>query len=330
MALDFPQRRCTFLLTLLWAACALVASGAPFRSELANGSASYIVVDTTYKKILASHKADERLPVGGLTKVLTACVVLDWLDATETDRTRLLIVPSEIAQIPGGNPLGLQPGDQISIRDALFSMLLASDHAATLTLAKAVGNEMAMRASAGQGGIDFFVRQMNALAAARGMSRSQFINPHGMDGKRSREQNISTSEDLAKLAFYAIRKPSLNFIVSQREREVQFTRAGQTRAFRIKSTNQMLGQYGVVGLKTALNPFAGQCLMAHSRRKDKITHLEEGAYLRVPYNLIVVTLDASDRFAQTAQLIENSYAAYDAWIHGDRLLPRDQILAVPD
>lgn len=283
-------------------------------------------MDTRTGRVLVGKNYHEKLPVASLTKIVTACVALDWLEGTNGDRNRMITIPFSAMNLGGANPLGFQAGDQISIRDALFCALMASDNIAAETLAENLGNEMLQRAGQAPGGggglgfgktgrssgTDFFVAQMNALAKRQGMDRSNFVNSHGLDSDKPK--GYSTAADMAKITVYAIEKPSFNFIVSQPQREVSYLRAGQEMRFLVHNTNKMLSMEGVDGVKTGRTTRAGDCLIISVRKQDKIQELQGNQRLRIPYHLIVVTLDSSDRFGQATYLVGEGWRNYEGWL----------------
>lgn len=297
-----------------------------FVSEVrAQASASFIVVDVTHKKILLAGEPDRKLPIASLTKVATAVVAMDWVDSRQGgDRNQTLTVPYSVGGLGGANPLGLVPGDQITFRDALYSALLASDNAAALTIADNIGREM-MQRTGGNDPVAVFVSQMNALAGTQGMTRTRFTNPHGLDAG-----GYSTAKDLARLTIYALRNASYNFICSQQARRISFTRQGQTMAFDIKNTNQLLGQMGVDGGKTGTTTRAGECLILTVRKPDRITDMQGGMKRRIPYRMVIVELASNDRFGQGRMLIQQGWNAYESWLAGG-LVVKDaaEILTTP-
>lgn len=276
-----------------------------------NNGPSHIVVDFTHRKILVSGNADKRRPVASLTKVATASVVLDWIDKHGQNQTISMVVPNSVVTLGGANPIGLAPGDVITVRDALFSAMLASDDFAAQTLADHFGREM-MRQAGGQDPVSVFVGQMNALANSLRMNQTNFVNPHGLD--HAGLVGLSTARDMAKLAWYAIHKSAFNFICSQPERKISFQRGGQIMAFNVKTTNQLLGQHGVDGVKTGSSSRAGDCLIASARKTDKIVPLGGNQTQRIPYRLISVVLASPDRFGETTRLLQHGWAQYEAWL----------------
>ncbi len=272
---------------------------------------SHIVVDFTHRKILVSANADKKRPVASLTKVATASVVLDWIDKHDQNQTASMVVPNSVATLGGANPIGLAPGDVITVRDALFSAMLGSDNFAAETLADHFGREM-MRQAGGQDPVMVFVGQMNALANSLSMTKTNFVNPHGLD--HAGAVGLSTASDMAKLAWYAIHKSAFNFICSQPERKISFQRGGQIMAFNVQTTNKLLGQYGVDGVKTGSTNRAGDCLIASARKTDRIVPLQGNQTQRIPYRLISVVLASPDRFGETPRLLQSGWAQYDAWL----------------
>jgi D-alanyl-D-alanine carboxypeptidase len=67
--------------------------------------------------------------------------------------------------------------------------------------------------------VDAFVAQMNALARTLGMTRTRFLNPHGLDNLE-KEVPYSTAEDMARLTSYAMANTAFRFYVSQKERKI--------------------------------------------------------------------------------------------------------------
>lgn len=301
-----------------------------FGEAVAQSSSAYLVIDSRTRKVLIGENYDKKLPVASLTKIATACVVLDWLTAVDGDNNAYIEIPPQVVGLGGANPLSLQPGDRLTVRDALFSALMASDNAAALALAEHFGNEMWRRSGANaRSGAEYFVGQMNELAKAKGMTRTKFVNPHGLDHDRAWRNGESTAADMARITLYALEKPSFNFFVAQTERDISFLRGGQQLSFRIFNTNTLLGRLGVEGVKTGRTTKAGDCLVTSVRKTDRIEELPDNRRIRTPYHLIIVTLNSQDRFAQTTNLIHQGWAAYDAWLAAGLPIGRGDVIEMP-
>src|ERR1700730_1137925 len=91
------------------------------RSQTAS---AYILIDHTSGHVLESYKADEKRPIASLTKIATAKVVLDWAAKTGTDLAQFDVIPPQALNSGGINPMGLEPGDEVSYRDLIYAALL--------------------------------------------------------------------------------------------------------------------------------------------------------------------------------------------------------------
>src|SRR4051812_39032593 len=105
----------------------------------AQNAAAYAISDNTTGFILDQANGAKKLPIGSLTKIATAMVVLDWSASTNADLGQLATVPNGAIQIATAQSVGLQPGDRCSMRDLLYAALMQSDNVAALTLADHVG-----------------------------------------------------------------------------------------------------------------------------------------------------------------------------------------------
>src|ERR1700736_2790411 len=102
-------------------------------------AAAYVLADHTSGYVLESYKSDQKRPIASLTKIATAKVVLDWAASTGTDLAQFVVIPAQALNSGGINPMGLQPGDEVSYRDLIYAALLQSDNTAATALAYAVG-----------------------------------------------------------------------------------------------------------------------------------------------------------------------------------------------
>lgn len=288
---------------------------------------AYIVVDTSTKKILMAANAGKKLPVASLTKIATACLVLDWAERTGVDLGQQAVVPPSAAGLVP-NPFGFRPGDTLSLGDALSCAMMGSDNIAAETLAWHVGGDIQRRT--GQGGTPFevFVKQMNSLAGTLAMTGTRFLNPHGLDNGRA--VPFSTAADMARLTLYAQKKPAFGFYTSQSERRITMYRGGtQKEMFLLKNTNTSLGRAGIDGVKTGTTARAGQCLILSAPRKNiVIRHSEDNATI-YPRRLVVVLLGSRDRFAEGESLLSQGWGRYDQWNDGGRIITTNAELLDP-
>ena len=294
---------------------AQIRSGAP--EEEGNLSASaWVIADSTTGFVLDSHNAKREVQIGSITKVATAMVVLDWAKAQGQDMSQLATVPETVTALNSPNSIGLRPGDTISLRDALYAALLQSDNEAAETLAVHVGRQI------GQGrtdreASDFFVAQMNALARKLGMRNTRFLNPHGLDDLE-RKLPYSTAGDVALLANYAVNQTGFAFYTSQKDRKISWkTAGGESPAFLLKNTNELLGVDGVDGVKTGTTRKAGACVVVSAAKPPDSKQVGE-QHIIVPRRLTIVVLGAPSRFAVAKSLLSRGWALLDQWAQAGR------------
>jgi len=292
---------------------------------------SVMVVEAYSGKVLIGSGSVRRRPVASLTKIATGLVALDWATAAGVEPDELVaVVPREAAMLGGPNPMGLKPGDRMSLRDALYSALLGSDNIAALAVADAVGRELIRRRGHGSDPVKVFVAEMNKLAKALGMRDTRFVNPHGLgvDPRKHR----STAADMARLSIYAMRRPAFAFIVRQKVRTVTVENLSGKRAFKVKNTNELLGEQGVVGIKTGYTTAAGQCLATCAERDPLVVEDAQGNKKPIQRRLIVIVLGSRDRFGRTRELIRAGWEIYDRWQAAGSPIrdPRREILTVPN
>jgi D-alanyl-D-alanine carboxypeptidase (penicillin-binding protein 5/6) len=279
----------------------------------AGDAAAYLIADNTTGFVLEQYRGDKKLPIGSLTKIATAMVVLDWSEASNSDLGQLATVPDGAAQVAAAQGAGLQPGDRCSLRDLLYAALMQSDNVAALTLANHVG-----QAIGGPGGpVESFVVQMNALARTRGMKNTKFLNPHGLDAVE-RSVPYSTAADLAKLTSYAMGNSAFRFYVSQRERKITILSAnGGQNAFLLRNTNELLGINGIDGVKTGTTARAGECVIISSPRAPESRQQGETSII-TPRRITVVVLGATNRFPLAQSLLARGWQDYDSWAAAGR------------
>src|SRR6476646_5054576 len=162
---------------------AFLASASVVRSVAA--AQAYLIADAQTGYILEEQEPRKKLKVGSLTKIATACVVLDWSERKSGDLNGAVAIPPAAFRGTTENNIGFQPGDTISLRDLLYAALVQSDNIAAYTLAYHVGSQLESlapgQASSKYTPVDGFVAQMNALAKQLKMDRTRFVNPHGVD-----------------------------------------------------------------------------------------------------------------------------------------------------
>jgi len=298
---------------------------APQRAAAGQLPPSYLVVDSQTGYVLIEQNAREKRQIASLTKIATACVVLDWAEKKGGDLNQLATISQAAFVGVEKNEVGWQVGDVVSLRDLLYAALVQSDNLAANALALRVGETLEPAESNSKiTPATVFVAQMNALAKQLGMDRTRFVNPSGFDYKE-RPMPYSTAIDLARLTRYAMNKASFRFYVSQKEREISFNRAGKQMHALLRTTNDLLGTNGIDGVKTGQTARAGECLILSANRAAEVIKNGDSATI-FPRHLIVVILGSNDRFGDGERLVRQGWQLYDQWAAAGRLVDPKKML----
>jgi serine-type D-Ala-D-Ala carboxypeptidase (penicillin-binding protein 5/6) len=289
---------------------------------LASAAQSYIIVDNQTGLILGAKNGNEKLQVASLTKIATAMVVFDWAQLNKAEMSQMAVVSARALRAGGLNPVGLQEGDSLSLRDLLYAALMASDNVAATAIAEHVGARLP-----NPGGLDpigNFVSQMNALARTLGMKRTLFLNPSGSDNVQG-ALPYSTASDMARLTRYAYSEADFPFFVSQKTRVVHVFRGGVDTPVELRNTNELLDQDGIDGVKTGRTGRAGDCLILSAERRPEVQRQGETVYV-TPRRIVIVVLGSQDRFVEGMALVRQGWGLYDQWAAEGRKIKKNEAL----
>lgn len=225
-----------------------------------------IILDRSSKTVLYQKLADVKVLPASTTKMLTALVVLDSLPLDK--------VITVTRSYPIGQNIGFKPGEQLTVEQLLFAMLVQS------------GNDAAeILAENSEGGRSTFITSMNSTARKLRLTGSHFVNPTGID----ENGHYSTATDLVRLADVALRNPEFSRIVSTENAVVS--------NYIFNNVNQLLGKIpGVKGVKTGYTEGAGQALVTLVERDG--------------HEVLMAVLGSTDRFADTERLIDWAYSNF--------------------
>lgn len=236
---------------------------------------SWIVFDVTDGVVLGSRNADVIRPMASTTKIMTALVALEQSTADQ------VVVVSERAAEAGEAEIGLVAGEQLLMEDLITSMVVRSANDSAIAVAESIG-----------GDTETFVALMNRRAEELGLTRTFFVNPHGLDA----DGHASTARDLLRLGLAAMANDELRRMASLREFDFGATPDGTPRI--AESTNALLDTYpGTIGVKTGFTFQAGLVLVAAAERDG-----------RTIYAVVMGSEGAGAHFADASALLDYGFA----------------------
>jgi D-alanyl-D-alanine carboxypeptidase (penicillin-binding protein 5/6) len=221
------------------------AAALPIPKPPSTGAKSFIIQDFESGYILAEKNADQSVEPASITKLMTAYVVFNELQAGNINLSDMVTISEKAWRTPGSR-MFVEVNKQVLVEDLLQGMIVQSGNDATMALAEHIA-----------GSEETFAALMNRHAEEIGMTGSHFVNSTGLPD----ENHHMTAKDIALLATLLIRKyPEYYHWYSQKE----FTFNDITQYNR----NKLLWRDDSVdGLKTGFTDSAGYCLVT-SANKD--------------------------------------------------------------
>ncbi|MCD8150351.1 MAG: D-alanyl-D-alanine carboxypeptidase [Clostridiales bacterium] len=192
------------------------------------------------------------------TKILTAYLALTYGDLDQI----LTVSDTAIDELdPSSSVCGLEKGDQITLREALYGLMLCSGNDAANVIAEAIS-----------GSTEEFADLMNEEAQALGATHSHFVNAHGLPD----DNHYTTVYDLYLIFNAAIQNEDFVNIISTTSYDASYLDAdGNSVTQTWNNTNGYLtGTYAqpdgvtVIGGKTGTTTAAGYCLVLYSTNES--------------------------------------------------------------
>ena len=215
---------------------------------------SYVVLSGADNTIVEEKNKDEKQSVASISKIMTAVIAIEHGQLDES-----FAVDDEINKAYGSS-VYLKQGQQVTMRDLLYGLMLRSGNDAAVEIAKHVA-----------GSQEAFVELMNHKAAEIGMSNTTFSNPSGLDEEDG--GNISTANDMAVLMSYAMKNKEFRTITGSKYYTTDWN-------MRWKNKNRLLFDYPfTVGGKTGFTKKAGRTLVSaaeHDGVESIVVTLREG------------------------------------------------------
>lgn len=217
--------------------------------EILAPAKAMVVLEGNSNKVLYEFNSNERLPMASTTKIATAIVAIENCD----DFDKKFRVSGKSIGIEGTS-IYLKEGEELSMRELLYGLILAS------------GNDCAVAIAEYFDGEENFIKMMNDFVDKLGLENTHFDNPHGLDS----DTHYTSAYDLAMITSYALKNPMFKEIVSTERMVIEPTEIYQARY--LKNKNKLLFKSdNCVGVKTGFTDNAGRCLVnAHEENNMQI------------------------------------------------------------
>lgn len=212
-----------------------------------------ILYELDSETMVYAHNPDEKVYPASLTKVMTCLLALELCE----NLNEIVTVPESVIanRDPNGSGMDLVEGEELSMIDLLYGLMVESANDAASTIAiHLCGSEEA------------FVRKMNQKADQLGCTGTHFVNVHGLHD----EEHYTTARDMGRIMAAAVENETFEKIYSTKSYLIKATNKSEER--KMYTTNYLISeaiymQYydpRVIGGKTGFTTPAGRCLVSVS------------------------------------------------------------------
>ena len=233
----------------------------------------YVLMDMDSGRILASKNKDNPRLIASITKIMT-CIL-----AIENKNVDDIVKVDESITKSYGSGIYISVGEEISLRDLLYGLMLRSGNDAAIMIATYVA-----------GSEEEFAKLMNNKAKEIGMKNTIFYNASGLD--TATIGNKSTAYDMAILTSYAMKNEIYREIVKTKKHVVKTN----LKTYVWHNKNKLLSYDYITGGKTGYTERAKRTLVS-TASKDGM-------------NLVVVTINDSDDWNTHKSLYEEAFNTY--------------------
>jgi D-alanyl-D-alanine carboxypeptidase len=207
----------------------------------------YLLADAQTGEVIQEFDALRPWYPASTSKLVTMYVTFEAIrDGEISLDTEIAYSRNAAAQPP--SKMGFRPGSTLALDDALKMMMVKSANDIAVAVAEAVG-----------GSVEGFAARMNAAAAELGMTRSHFVNPHGLPDPGQ----VSTARDMALVAQALLREFP--------ERRLYFRIPAIEYGGKVmRNFNRLVDRFpGATGMKTGFICSSGYNLVASAERDGR-------------------------------------------------------------
>ena len=243
-----------FALVICFSVLSIPASALNFDCKVELYSDTVLMVNLDTGMEVFTKEADTRRYPAALTKVMSYIIAAEYYDDFEKKITvKQSCIDSVLSKGMACSGVNCFVGDDLTVTDLLYAMMLPVGHDAAMVLADDICS----------GDINKFVDMMNKKAEKLGCKDTHFTNPFGTHDS----EHYTTARDLYLITKYAMGLPMFSKIVNT---STYYAGADKDGDYPFVTTNWMVdpgrgGDYYYVyatGVKNGTTPEAGRCLIA--------------------------------------------------------------------
>lgn len=241
-----------------------------------------VLMEAATGQILFDKSMDEIRYPASTTKIMTALLILENVKDLSQTVTFTDVITPDLA--PGNSTINAQVGEQLTVEECLYGIMLAS--------ANEVCTQMAVYVA---GSVENFVSMMNERAAELGCENTHFVNANGLPDPN----HYTTAHDLARILAAAIQNEDFCRISGSAAYTIPPTNMTPY-SRNLENSNALIkeGEYhyeGVIAGKTGHTEAAKNTLVTAASR-DGMTLV-----------CVVLRSDGENRFIDTVSLFDYGF-----------------------
>ena len=266
--------------------------------QLTDTAKAAIVYELGSDTMVYSWNPDEKIYPSSMVKLMTALVALEKGDLEEevtvTKRALNLMQPGSVSA-------GLMAGEELTLLDLLYCLMVASANDAALVIAEHIG-----------GNQDIFITMMNQKAAQLGCAGTHYSNAHGLHD----EETYTTARDICRIMDHALENETFRTLFTTESYTIPATNKSEART--VWTTNYMRTTHGnrtyfdarVTGGKTGSTDEAGRCLVATAESGNmELLTVVMGA--KAEYSADGLSVNRFGSFEETRELLDYTFENYE-------------------
>ena len=221
-----------------------------YADDLGKNAKGAILMEASTGEIIYKKNENEKLSPASMTKMMSLIIIMEEIENGNLKWDEIIKVSSNAASM-GGSQIYLEAGEEMSVKDLVKGISMASANDAVVALAERIS-----------GTENKFVERMNEKSKELNLKNTNFINSTGLD----EENHYSSSLDMALIARELIKHKKILEFSSTYE---DYLRQNTNKKFWLVNTNKLIKTYnGMDGLKTGYTENSLYCLTATAVRNN--------------------------------------------------------------
>lgn len=265
-------------------------------TQLVDNVKAAILFEANSQTLMYAWNADEQMYPASLVKILTALIAVEKGNLSDA----VIVSESAVSAVPyDAVSAKLQPGEQLTLEDLLYCLLVGSANDAAVVIAEHIS-----------GSHSAFVQEMNSYAAELGCTGTNFTNAHGLHD----DAQYTTARDAARILHRAIQNDIFKTVFTATKFTVSATNKSEERSlesgnFLRDTSSKLYYNARVIGGRTGVTEDGRRCLAAAAESNSmlliSVVMGAESVYQEDGYSAVSI-----GGYKETSALLDAGFTGY--------------------